>query len=286
MQIESDRLKVEIAEPGSAYRGARFDWSSFITSVTLDSAHQYCAAEQKVPNGHRGMGFCSEFGIFGPVGFSSTEPGQCFPKFGVGLLKRPDKKKYQFNRPYEFTPFPFSFHARSDCVTFQTEAVCCLGYALTQSRKISVADNRLTVLNTLANIGQEAVVTHEYAHNFVALKQWPAERRCRLRTSFPLTKTEQSHGLAMRGDEVVWQNIDGESSYVRFGATSNGSPPPLDYWELTDLTTGRGLRETTDFAWAKFAIHSYRDTISPEAFIDLHLRPGETISWQRQYEFF
>jgi len=34
--LKSDQLTVEIAQPGVFYNGTRFDWSGFITQVTLD----------------------------------------------------------------------------------------------------------------------------------------------------------------------------------------------------------------------------------------------------------
>ena len=35
----SDRLAVAIARPGTIYRGTRFDWTGFITQVTLEEKH-------------------------------------------------------------------------------------------------------------------------------------------------------------------------------------------------------------------------------------------------------
>ena len=35
IKISSDRLEVEFSYPGSDYRGMRFDWTGFVTQVTL-----------------------------------------------------------------------------------------------------------------------------------------------------------------------------------------------------------------------------------------------------------
>ncbi|MBE3039355.1 MAG: hypothetical protein IMZ62_11155, partial [Chloroflexi bacterium] len=40
--LNSQRLEVEISTPGAAYHSTRFDWSGFITQVTLDGAHTFC----------------------------------------------------------------------------------------------------------------------------------------------------------------------------------------------------------------------------------------------------
>ena len=34
--LQNERLTVEIAQPGEHYDGTRFDWSGFITQVTLE----------------------------------------------------------------------------------------------------------------------------------------------------------------------------------------------------------------------------------------------------------
>src|SRR5512135_3483133 len=95
IQLHSDRLEVEISQPGAAYSGTRFDWSGFVTQVTLDGKHTYCIPESLVPGeGSGGIGLCNEFGIDSPVGFDETKPGDLFPKIGIGLLTRLDKPDY------------------------------------------------------------------------------------------------------------------------------------------------------------------------------------------------
>ena len=49
LKLANHRLQVEIAEPGEVYHGSRFDWTGFITQVTLDGEHTYCVPESLVP---------------------------------------------------------------------------------------------------------------------------------------------------------------------------------------------------------------------------------------------
>ena len=100
--IQSPRLKVEIAEPGTVYQRTRFDWSAFITQVTLDGAHTFCVPESyEAGKGTGGVGLCNEFGIETAVGYADAEPGECFPKLGIGLLKKIDDAPYGFIPPFE-----------------------------------------------------------------------------------------------------------------------------------------------------------------------------------------
>ena len=49
IRLHSDRLTVEIASPGTLYQGTRFDWTAFITQVTLDNQHTLCVPESYEP---------------------------------------------------------------------------------------------------------------------------------------------------------------------------------------------------------------------------------------------
>ena len=109
--IASDRLQVEIAEPQTIYCSSRFDWTGFITQVTLDKERTFCVPEAIDGTGTGGHGLCNEFGITRPIGFDDAAPGETFPKIGVGLLRRPDAEAYSFGRDYEiesrsFDPAP------------------------------------------------------------------------------------------------------------------------------------------------------------------------------------
>jgi hypothetical protein len=99
--IQSDRLKVEIAEPGGVYQGTRFDWTGFITQVTLDGKHTFCVPESYQPgHGTGGIGLCNEFGNEKPIAYDDAQPGETFPKLGIGLLAQ-RHCQLSFHLPYE-----------------------------------------------------------------------------------------------------------------------------------------------------------------------------------------
>jgi hypothetical protein len=51
-------------------------------------------------------------------------------------------------------------------------------------------------------------------------------------------------------------------------------------------STGHGVRVKEQFRLFKFALWAKSHVISPEFFVWIDLRPGETQTWQRQYTFF
>jgi hypothetical protein len=157
--INSERLSVTIAQPGKVYAGTRFDWSGFITQVTLDGSHTFCAPEALTPGeGTGGIGLCNEFGIDQPIGYGEAHPGETFPKIGIGLLVRPDWEGYDFSRPYRIARrFPLLVEQGDDWARFVSEPVDCRGYSARLTKRLSVQENRLEIAYLLENTGLRSI---------------------------------------------------------------------------------------------------------------------------------
>ena len=92
--LENERLKVEIAKPGTVYAGSRFDWTGFITQVYLDKKHTFCAYEDVVPGlGSGGIGFCNDFGLNTPIGYDEVNVGEGYMKIGIGTVIKEEGHK-------------------------------------------------------------------------------------------------------------------------------------------------------------------------------------------------
>lgn len=282
--LRSDRLTVEIAPPGAVYRGARFDWTGFVTQVTLDGRHTFCRPESVVPGrGSGGIGLCNEFGIEEPVGFDRAEPGQCFPKLGVGLLRRPDGRPYDFFRPYEIEPFPISVEHDGRSARFLAEPLPCRGYAVRLRKSLSVEANRLRIGYELENLGQERVETTEYCHNFVAVDEHATGPDYELRFGYPVSLGNPQPVLVATDTAIRWRHGPDGEFYARW----SGFPRAGGHrWELIHLPTGTGMAETDDFVPCRVALWGAAHVISPEVFIGISLAPGESMAWTREYEFF
>lgn len=88
-RLSNGILTVDIADIGE-YKGTRFDWTGFITQVTLEEGkHTFCVPESLKPDeGTGGKGLCNEFGISRAIGYDEAPIGGWFPKIGVGLLQK------------------------------------------------------------------------------------------------------------------------------------------------------------------------------------------------------
>ncbi len=294
--LQSDRLMVEIAPPGSVYSGSRFDWTAFIMQVTLDGQHTFCVPESLEPGqGSGGIGLCGEFGIEEVIGYDEAQPGDLFPKLGIGLLARPDERPYNFFRPYEIAaPFPVHVTTGPAQATYTVEPVDCRGYAVRTTKTVTVEGAGLTIACTLENVGEKPIVTTEYVHNFVGFDGHAVGPDYRLRMPYPIAFATPPPASADATAQMM-AVLDVQGGDIRWRATPEGNfyCRPLGFsktdaaqWELVHEPSGVGMREFDDFAPARVVVWGALHVVSAEIFVPLDVQPGETQQWTRRYEFF
>lgn len=306
--LKSERLAVEIAHPGSM-SGTRFDWSAFITQVTLDDAHTYCVTGVPEPGqGSGGTGLCNEFDIEEPIGYDEAEVGECFPKLGIGLLVKPDESAYtqhgprqprqtgyRFAHPYEIAAkFPIHVETTASQATFTVEPVACRGYAARVVKTVSVQGAELTIAYELQNVGENPIVTTEYVHNFIGIDGNAMGPDYRLRLPYAIAFPPVPPEFAPFAERLM-AVLDIQGGDVRCKATPEHpfycrplgfSKTDAAQWELVHEPSGVGLREFDDFAPTRVAIWGREHVISAEVFVVVDVQPGETQRWTRRYEFF
>lgn len=289
ISIRSNRLAVEIAAPGVAYHRTRFDWTGFITQVTLDGAHTFCEVEDEDPSrGSGGIGICNEFGIEKPVGYNDAAPGQAFPKFGIGLLTRPNDKPYNFFKDHEIAqPFPIHVETAPDQARFIVDPVDCRGYAARETKTLRVTGSTLQIDYLLENTGLLPIDTHEYCHNFIAINRQPIGPGYLLRFPYPIVLDPgiqiNLDILDVNGQQIRWKSTPQKSFYGRPLGFFQTSQP---HWEIVHEPSGVGLREYDDFDPERVAIWGTAHVVSAEIFNSIHLLPGRSQSWTRRFEFF
>jgi hypothetical protein len=288
ISLRSQRLEVEISAPGAAYHGTRFDWSAFITQVTLDGKHNYCVPESYQPGeGTGGNGLCNEFGIDQAIGYDEIEPDDLFPKLGIGLLRRQDRSAYDFWYPYEIVQrFPIVVESGPDWARFTVEPLDCGGYAARQSKTVRLQNNSLVITYELENVGQKALLTNEYVHNFNAIDCHALGPEYRLHFPYPVEiEQETARGMEVvdfQGADVRIVRTPTQAFYFRTQGFSLGAAPQ---WELTLPASGVGLCESDDFAPVRVGVWGTSHVISVEVFNAINVQPGQMQKWTRLYEF-
>jgi len=313
--IQSPQLKVEIAQPGSVYNRTRFDWSAFITQVTLDGKHTFCVPEDYDPQkGTGGIGICNEFGIEAPIGYDDAKIGDTCPKLGIGLLKKIAEGPYNFTAPYEIVEtFPIDIDSTEDSVRFCVQPIDCRGYSARLIKDVTVQDNRLEIHYSLENTGDKVIATHEYCHNFIGIDSQPIGSDYRLHFPFDISFFDDIPAMRKSVPHEM-RNLPTEELDRRIRAYFEASRNVLDIqgkdiclhktpempfycrplgfhrtdlaqWELTHMPTGLSMREYDDFDPWRVAVWGVAHVISAEIFINFRLEPGQSINWTRRYEF-
>ncbi|KOP64900.1 hypothetical protein AMS62_06300 [Bacillus sp. FJAT-18019] len=291
--LKNDRLSVEIASIGEAYRGTRFDWTGFITQVSWkdeqDELHTFCVPESLIPNeGTGGEGLCNEFSIFDPIGYDEALPGGKFPKIGVGQLTRLDEADYNFARMYPVEPYRMDEDIAAQSARYKIHAQDCNGYAVEYIKSIQIKDSRLILEYHLHNTGVKPIQTHEYVHNFIRVDQHSIspEYEMTLPAMMQTQDMEPEYTpsvLRIQDMKVSWNEIPSRPFYGRLPEISNESGPT---WELVHQPSGVGIREWDNFPVASMALWGVEHVVSPEVFVKIAIQPGESQSWRREYEFF
>jgi hypothetical protein len=282
--LQNERLKVKISEPGEIYKGSRFDWYGMITEIILDGKHSFCMPESLIPGiGTDGQGLYNEFGIESPIGYDEAAVGEKFPKLGIGLLTRYEHGTYKFSKPYEIEPFKANISSGEHHVTFDVLPLECRGYAARLIKTITIKENSLKIDYCLENTGTKAIKTTEYCHNFVGINEKAIGADYEMKFSFTLNPDREQKTFKAKENKISWDKPVEEEFYCKFIDLPEGNNAS---WELIHKSSGVGMRETVNFRLHDFAIWGRPHVVSPEAFINIDLAPGESMKWERVYEFF
>ncbi|WP_215184966.1 hypothetical protein [Paenibacillus albidus] len=289
-KLSNGVLTVDIADQGE-YRGSRFDWTGFITQVTLErGGHTFCVPESLIPGeGSGGQGLCNEFGISRAIGYEGIKAGDWFPKPGVGLLQKLNDQPYSFTADYPVQPFAVKREESRHALGFTSEPLECGGYCMLFNKTISLQNDILTIQYKLENTGTKPIHTEEYMHNFIGINGMTTgpEFELRLPGNIVIEAPESSYTselLALSGDRLSWRTRPDRPFYCKLGGWEQAGETFA--WELRHKPSGIGVRESGDFRIARMALWGEQHVISPEVFVNISLLPRQSKHWRRIYRFF
>jgi len=285
--LQSDRLRVQIAEPDDPVAVTpRFDRAGFITQVTLDGRFDFCAAEPEGPNATRGRGLCCEQRFVEDLS-EALSTGEKFPKLGLGLLTKDEDIPYTFFHEYPCERFDISHTADGHSAVFTTQPRECLGVAARTVKRVSVAGNRLTVEETIGNVGEKPLFFGEFCHNFVTLEGLPLGPGYRL--DMPVKpqdgkKLTTGDTLTGRGSGFTFAAPSAESNFVVVEEDEIGREAPFA-WKLTHADSSAWISESVSDRPFVVKVWAFDRIISPEVTMRFRVLPGESRSWKREWTF-
>jgi hypothetical protein len=203
----------------------------------------------------------------------------------VGLLQRPDTEPHRFIREYTVEPFPLSGRHDDRSAAFRFEPVLCGGYAVRLTKTVRVYGERLSVAYELMNVGTRRICTREYNHNFLAPAGTGAGPDLELRLSPGLQLVRFGGGLEQTGALVRWAGIPAKS-YMAVSRERLRHRTAGPVWELRHRVAGIGVSESVDMPVEQFGVWFAPHAVSPEVFVEIDIRPGQSAAWTREWRFF
>ncbi|MCE6988753.1 hypothetical protein [Dyadobacter sp. CY323] len=294
-EISNGIIKAKLLLPDSSngyYRGARFDWAGVMASLEY-KGHSYFGEWNQAPYDpelHDAiMGPVEEFT---PLNFDEAKPGESFVKIGVGVLVKPDDKKYSFATNYPVkNGGKWTVKPGKDQVEFTHLLKDEMGYSYIYKKVLKLAKGKpeLVLEHSLKNTGTKAISTSTYNHNFFMIDNEPSNENIRIVFPFEVTGEGRGFGTIIhakektlsysrevtKGDQVFSAGLQG------FGPTSK------DYdIRIENTKTRAGVRINGDHPLEKLVYWACPTTSCPEPYIKLSVQPGHEITWQINYEFY
>lgn len=289
--LDSDRLRVEIANPAKL-RGqtTRFDHSGYITEVTLDNNVRFCASEprnMKSPSSG-GRGLCSEY-RFDASG--EAKLGEAFPKFGVGLLRKPNEHPYRIDQKYECEPYEVEVETKSNSICFTTLPRSCMGYAAKTRRIITVEHNKVIMEMYFENTGSKAIVFQEYCHNFLSLDGMALGEAYRLQLKnihnlrSKIERAPRSMGAFIAdGDTVgIAKHIPSTASF-RMERTDFPIEDSFS-WHMEHASAQIAVIGKELYQPAEMAVWGCDHILCPECVFSAEVIPNSSCHWKREWIF-
>lgn len=258
--VTSDRLKVEVSQPGKDYTAKRFDWGAIVKQVTLDGKHTFLSTEDSKYEYKPALGY----GII-----AQFEPA--FSRSGEG--------DYVVTTDENTNSVVFTKDLPADDKGRGNKIV----------KIVTVDGNKLSIKSSITNYGDKAINFGEYNHNFSIIDKKPVSGDYELEFGFtPIIKKSPVTGgdlFSLDGNVLTWsKELEGSDEYLcQMDGFENVTK---DFqWKLTHKPTGASIKVSGDFDISKVQLWGKIHTICPEIFLTQKVEPNETFEWTRTYEF-
>lgn len=287
--LKNKNLEIQIDIPFENYNFSRFDWTGKIVEVKFHNIRLSSVERTDCQNeNYFGKGFYNEFGIDTALGFEEAAIGDWFHKIGVGLLKK-DEPQYLFSKTYEIKPAEFKVITETDRILISCKSDAINGYSYLLRKEIILHESSFAVKYYLQNTGEKDIVTNEYVHNFTAINNDLIGNNYILKFPFQLKPElfEETVNPELKVDigpnEIKFNSAPKEQFFF---SNLTGSEYVDAEWELINLDSKIGIRETGSFQTKKVNLWGWKHVISPELFFHIFIKPGQSTEWFRNYNVY
>jgi hypothetical protein len=288
------RALIDVPDPQKGYyRSTRFDWAGVIPCLSY-KGHTYFTPwrPEHDPLGHDSIsGPVEEFkSQDGGLGYADAKSGELFVKPGVGVLRRVDDAPYKFQTFYPIIDNgKWSYQAKKSEVSITHRLDSPLGYAYIYTKTVELEKNQpvMVLHHEMKNTGSKTIDTDVYDHDFFRLDELPTGPDVVVHFAFePKPARQLTNGGEIKGKDLVYASElqDKQTVSSQLTGYSNASS---DYdFKVENTKAGMGVEQTGDLPISNLVFWSVRSTVAPEAYVHLHIAPGETQEWTIRYRFF
>ena len=272
------------------YRAQRFDWSGIIYALKY-KGHSYFGEWVDKFDPYLHDSICGPVEEFTQIGYENAKVGEEFLKIGVGTLKKKSNDPYSFREPYEIVN-----NGKWECSTTENSATYVqtlkskLG-SYVYKKTIELVPNSpvMKIKHSFKNIGDVAINTSVYNHNFFMLDGEPTGKAISLRFAFEPKNPEiikyPENGKIVKdlltfnkdfapGEMILFRGLKGENKVENYD------------FRLENSKTGAAVRFRGDRPVTKITFWACRNTQCAEPFIDINVKPGEEFDWSITYDFY
>lgn len=294
--LKTDRLTVEITEPGEGTNnGAHWDRAAFLSRLTLDGIHEFCAHEPDVlinpmtgdslNHATGGIGLCSE--IVETESWEAAGIGDPVPKFGVGLVTKGYEGRYKPYIPCQVIPFEVTVKPIENGAVFETAPMPCGGYALRERKTVTLHDTSVTVEYFFRNEGEKPLTLSEYVHNYVTINRLSLGKDYTV--TFPSAR--DLSGKKPRAPESTVYGKGNAFTFSGYSATDQMihltredlDPDQPFSWIMTHASCPAWIREEDSFLPSRVPFWSIDHILSAEVNHLFTLSPGESCTYWRKW---
>ncbi len=288
--IANEDVRMKLYPPDiehGLYRGTRFDWSGVIGSVQY-KGHEYFDywKDTHDPYVHEDLPGPVEGYITPGLGYEEAAPGEGFIRIGVGILEKGEEESYQWRGTYPVLDHgQWTVNKGSDWITFVHELKSDIGYAYMYEKTIRLKRDGFVIEHTLENIGEKAIETDQFNHNFFVIDGEKSGPAFLVRFPYSISTEDDLKGLLSIQDRelsFVKEVID-TSVFVEL----KGFGEEVEAHEVMvkNQHSNAAVTFKVDKPLSRMAFWACETTLCPENFIQLSVEPGKEETWTSDYTF-
>jgi len=295
--LDNGVLKVVLQLPDAkvgSYRGARFDWSGVVKSLRFKQ-HEYFG------NWYGNHDPLHHDAITGPVeeflsgdealGYSAAKVGGNFVRIGIGAIRKDKDAKFErFGRYSVIDPGKWTVKRSKDKIVFRQDLKDeSSGYAYRYEKTVRLirGTSAMRIEHKLKNTGAKSIDTDSYNHNFFVIDGEPTGPNLSVQFGFDAKpKSALAPLAAMENAKLTYRSELARGQTVMSEFTGFGKEPKDYQFRVENRKSGAGVKITGDKPLTKVIFWSIRSVLSPEPYISMSIKPGETFSWTINYDFY